>query len=117
MSKVKSTIQTISCFVFFQLYAVGSKGHTDLLDARTLQRVGKSISPRGGNSNGANGIRSVSFRGNILTIGTAIGTMLFWDLRAEKFLDTAPNGNRIATLKVNSNTRDTYRGITPFGQG
>jgi len=83
-----------------QLYAVGSKGHTDLLDARTLQRVGKSISPRGGNSNGANGIRSVSFRGNILTIGTAIGTMLFWDLRAEKFLDTAPNGNRIATLKA-----------------
>ena len=46
------------------------------------------------------GIRSVSFKGNILTIGTGIGIMLFWDLRAQKFLESTMNSNRIATLKA-----------------
>jgi len=78
-----------------QLYAVGSKAHTDLLDARTLQAV-KKISSR----QNCNGIRSVSFRGNILTIGTAVGTLLFWDLRAGKFLESTMNSNRVATLKA-----------------
>ena len=40
------------------------------------------------------GIRSVSFKGNILTIGTGIGLMLFWDLRASKFLESTMNSNR-----------------------
>ena len=47
-----------------QLYAVGSKAHTDLLDSRTLQPVRKIPS-----RNSGCGIRSVSFKGNILTIG------------------------------------------------
>jgi len=78
-----------------QLYAVGSKAHTDLLDARTLQAV-KKITTR----QNCCGIRSVSFRGNILTIGTAIGTLLFWDLRAGKFLESTMNSNRAVTLKA-----------------
>ena len=32
------------------------------------------------------GIRSVSFRADILTIGTGTGTILFYDLRASKYL-------------------------------
>ena len=51
-----------------QLYAVGSKAHTDLLDSRTLQPVRKIPS-----RNSGCGIRSVSFKGNILTIGQYSG--------------------------------------------
>jgi len=66
-----------------QMYAVGSKAHTDLLDSRTLQSVRKIPSRYQGC-----GIRSVSFKGNILTVGTGIGLMLFWDIRACKFLES-----------------------------
>ena len=78
-----------------QMYAVGSKAHTDLLDSRTLQPVRK-ISSR----NSGCGIRSVSFKGNILTIGTGIGLMLFWDLRACKFLESTMNSNRYTYIRV-----------------
>jgi len=78
-----------------QMYAVGSKAHTDLLDSRTLQSVRKIPS-----RNSGCGIRSVSFKGNILTIGTGIGLMLFWDLRACKFLESTMNSNRAVTLKA-----------------
>lgn len=44
------------------------QAHTDLLDSRTLQPVRKIPS-----RNAGCGIRSVSFKGNILTIGTGIG--------------------------------------------
>ncbi len=76
------------------MYAVGSKANTDLLDARTLQTI-KRIPSR---NNGC-GIRSVSFKGNILTIGTGVGAILFWDLRAGKFLESTMNSNRAVTLK------------------
>jgi len=78
-----------------QMYAVGSKAHTDLLDSRTLQPVRKIPS-----RNSGCGIRSVSFKGNILTIGTGIGLMLFWDLRACKFLESTMNSNRAVNLKA-----------------
>jgi len=78
-----------------QIYAVGSKAHTDLLDSRTLQSVRKIPS-----RNQGCGIRSVSFKGNILTIGTGIGLMLFWDLRAAKFLESTMNSNRAVQLKA-----------------
>ena len=65
------------------------QAHTDLLDSRTLQPVRKIPS-----RNSGCGIRSVSFKGNILTIGTGIGLMLFWDLRASKFLESTMNSNR-----------------------
>ena len=42
----------------------------------------------------------MSFKGNILTIGTGIGLMLFWDLRASKFLESTMNSNRAVTLKA-----------------
>ena len=46
------------------------------------------------------GIRSVTFKGNILTIGTGIGLLLFWDLRAGKFLESTMNSNRAVALKA-----------------
>ena len=33
------------------------------------------------------GVRSLSFRKDILTIGTGVGHMLFYDLRAEKYME------------------------------
>ena len=85
----------LSCDDESHMYAVGSKANTDLLDARTLQAI-KKIPSR---NNGC-GIRSVSFKGNILTIGTGIGLMLFWDLRAGKFLESTMNSNRAVNLKA-----------------
>jgi len=77
------------------IYAVGSKQNTDLLDARTFQAV-KKITSRNGQSN----IRSVSFQGNILTIGNGNGVVLFWDVRAGKHLESTMNTNRAVTLKA-----------------
>ncbi|CAB4062735.1 DCAF12 [Lepeophtheirus salmonis] len=77
------------------MYAVGSKANTDLLDARTLQAIRKISSRHNGY-----GIRSVSFKGNILTIGTGLGMILFWDLRAGKFLESTMNSNRAVSLKT-----------------
>jgi len=76
------------------MYAVGSKANTDLLDSRTVTAVKKIPSRNNGNN-----IRSVSFRGNILTIGNGQGVILFWDLRAHKFLESTMNTNRAVTLK------------------
>ena len=97
------------------MYAVGSKGSTDLLDARTLQvmvQIWQTLDPiptlvfllqavkKIPSRNSGCGIRSVSFKGNILTIGTGIGIMLFWDLRAQKFLESTMNSNRAVSLKA-----------------
>lgn len=65
------------------VYAIGSRSHTTILDARTLQPIQNknivSLFP-------TSGIRSVSFRGDILTIGTGTGAVLFYDLRATKYM-------------------------------
>ena len=50
-------------------------------------------------NNGSN-IRSVSFKGNILTIGNGGGNIVFWDVRAAKFLESTMNTNRAVTLKA-----------------
>lgn len=79
----------IDLFYSLRILILYSQAHTDLLDSRTLQPVRKIPS-----RNSGCGIRSVSFKGNILTIGTGIGLMLFWDLRASKFLESTMNSNR-----------------------
>ncbi|XP_063245083.1 DDB1- and CUL4-associated factor 12 homolog [Bacillus rossius redtenbacheri] len=77
------------------VYAIGCRSYTLLLDARTLQAV-KKILPR---CSGC-GIRSASFLGNILTIGTGVGILLFYDLRAGKYLDSSINSSRTVSLKA-----------------
>ena len=60
-----------------------------------LQKI-RALPPR----NSVCGIRSVSFKGNILTIGTGQGIMHFWDLRAGKYLESTMNSNRAVSLKA-----------------
>lgn len=77
------------------LYAIGCRSYTLLLDARTLQAV-KKISSRYSGC----GIRSASFQGNILTIGTGLGMLMFYDLRAGKYLESSINSSRTVVLKA-----------------
>ena len=41
-----------------------------------------------------------TFKGNILTIGNGGGNIVFWDVRAAKFLESTMNTNRAVTLKA-----------------
>jgi WD repeat-containing protein 40A len=77
------------------LYAVGCRSYTLLLDPRTLQAV-KKIASR---YNGC-GIRSASFQQNILTIGTGLGMLMFYDVRAGKYLESSINTSRTVVLKA-----------------
>ena len=67
-----------------KLYAVGSKTHVDLIDYRTSYSNSKRISfPQP-----SIGVRSLSCTGNILTFATGCGCVFFYDLKAEKILET-----------------------------
>jgi WD repeat-containing protein 40A len=69
----------------YSIYAVGSASHVQLLDANNAKQlcdpvfVKKDI-----------GIRSLNFRNNVLSVGTGVGTVLFYDFRAKKFLQASP---------------------------
>ncbi|XP_075209826.1 DDB1 and CUL4 associated factor 12-like protein isoform X2 [Lycorma delicatula] len=76
------------------MYAIGCRSYTLLLDSRTLQSI-KKISAR---YTGC-GIRSCSFQSNILTIGTGVGMVMFYDLRAHKYLESSINSSRTVILK------------------
>uniref|UniRef100_A0A0V0GB69 Putative wd40 repeat-containing protein n=1 Tax=Triatoma dimidiata TaxID=72491 RepID=A0A0V0GB69_TRIDM len=76
------------------LYAIGCKSYTLLLDSRTLQPVKKIPSRYSGC-----GIRSASFQGNLLTIGTGVGMIMFYDLKAGKYLESSINSSRTVILK------------------
>lgn len=68
----------------WSVYAVGSQSHVSLLDPRTTQ------GPRSVNSREkGSGIRSVSFYEHVITVGTGQGSVLFYDIRAQKFLERA----------------------------
>jgi WD repeat-containing protein 40A len=78
----------------YGLYAVGSKSHTSLMDARTMQCVKKIPSKDPGW-----GIRSTNFYSSLLSIGTGHGRIMFYDLRAGKYLESKVNPKRSAVLK------------------
>lgn len=100
------------------LYAVGCRSYTLLLDPRTLQVI-KSPSCLLHNSwlicccffnwqavkkiasrySGC-GIRSASFQGNTLTVGTGLGMLMFYDVRAGKYLESSINASRTVVLKA-----------------
>lgn len=46
------------------------------------------------------GIRSASFQGDILTVGTGLGMLMFYDLKAGKYLDSSINSSRTVVLKA-----------------
>ena len=73
---------------------------------RTLHKyVGLFLAPRsyGQTRNfapGPAGIRSLSFNGDILTIGTGTAVLMFYDLRAQKYLDSGVSSGRAVVLKA-----------------
>ncbi|KAF2900881.1 hypothetical protein ILUMI_05286 [Ignelater luminosus] len=77
------------------LYAIGCRSCTLLLDCRTLQAV-KKVSSRYSGC----GVRSASFQGDILTIGTGLGMLMFYDLKAGKYLESSINSSRTVVLKT-----------------
>ena len=93
-----------------QTYAVGSRANTDLLDSRTLQSVRSIKSQKLGY-----GVRSVTFKGNILTIGTGLGQILFWDIRACDFLESSMVPKRRVALNA-SNCEAHKETYSPFGE-
>ncbi|XP_076305320.1 DDB1- and CUL4-associated factor 12 homolog isoform X1 [Tachypleus tridentatus] len=74
------------------IYVVGSRAHTLIFDNRTLRLI-KSIP----SSQERVSIRSLSFRGDLLTIGTGIGEIHFYDFRASDYLKQV-DSNRQAFL-------------------
>lgn len=46
------------------------------------------------------GIRSLSFQDNIITIGTGVGVIMFYDIRAGKYLESSINSSRAVVLKT-----------------
>ncbi|KAL0606180.1 DDB1- and CUL4-associated factor 12 [Plecturocebus cupreus] len=67
----------------WSVYAVGSQAHVSFLDPRQPLYNVKSVCSRERGS----GIRSVSFYEHIITVGTGQGSLLFYDIRAQRFLE------------------------------
>lgn len=65
------------------LYAAGSQSHVSFLDPRQPQKDIWALCAR----EGVTGVRSLSFYQHIITIGTGHGCLLFYDVRAQKFLE------------------------------
>ncbi|XP_052100678.1 DDB1- and CUL4-associated factor 12-like [Mytilus californianus] len=75
------------------MYAVGSQSHINLVDPRSPNTLTTVISKyRGG------GVRSLSFKGDILTIGTGVGHVLFFDVKGGKYIETECGD--VCSLKV-----------------
>ncbi|NWI24916.1 DCA12 factor, partial [Sula dactylatra] len=70
----------------WSVYAVGSQAHVSFLDPRQPSHNVKSVCSKEQGS----GIRSVSFYEHIITVGTGQGSLLFYDIRAQRFLDEKP---------------------------
>ncbi|XP_037082780.1 DDB1- and CUL4-associated factor 12-like [Pollicipes pollicipes] len=80
-----------------KMYAVGSKSHTTILDPKSLKVLKKITAKYHGC-----GIRSLSFNGDILTIGTGNSVLMFYDLRAQKYLDSGVSSGRAVVFKATS---------------
>uniref|UniRef100_V5I2X7 Putative ddb1 and cul4 associated factor 12 n=1 Tax=Ixodes ricinus TaxID=34613 RepID=V5I2X7_IXORI len=91
------------------VYAVGSKSYITFLDSGTFRQTQKVPSKFIGCS-----IRSLSFSNDLLTIGTGIGVVLFFDLRASKYLEESAGHRKYSTLKANNgwvHADDLYREV------
>lgn len=76
------------------LYAIGSKSHVLFMDSRTLKPV-STIASKDPNC----GIRSLSFNQQILTLGTGIGQILFYDIRNSRYFNNCMNQD-VVVLKT-----------------
>nr|XP_020448740.1 DDB1- and CUL4-associated factor 12 isoform X2 [Monopterus albus] len=92
----------------WSVYAVGSQAHVSFLDPRQPTTSIKSVSSRERGS----GIRSVSFYEHIVTVGTGQGSLLFYDIRAQRFLENPLNRDGILKLTTGKgwlNHDETWR--------
>ncbi|XP_077000940.1 DDB1- and CUL4-associated factor 12-like protein 2 [Tamandua tetradactyla] len=64
-------------------FAVGSQYHVSFFDPRQRQQNIRPLCSR----DGGTGVCSLSFYQHIITVGTGHGTLLFYDVRAQKFLE------------------------------
>ncbi|CAF1022076.1 unnamed protein product [Brachionus calyciflorus] len=74
----------------YSMYAVGSASHVQLLDANNARAITYPIFIKKDI-----GVRSLHFRNNVVSIGTGIGTILFYDVRANKFLFQTNENSKI----------------------
>ncbi|KAL1765687.1 DDB1-and CUL4-associated factor 12 2 [Sigmodon hispidus] len=77
------------------IYAVGSQSHVSFLDPRQRQQNIRPLSSR----EGGTGVRSLSFYQHIITVGTGHGSLLFYDIRAQKFLEERASASPDSFLK------------------
>ena len=76
------------------LYAVGSQSHVSFLDPRQRQQNIRPLCSR----EGGTGVRSLSFYQHIITVGTGHGSLLFYDTRAQKFLEEMASASQDSFL-------------------
>jgi WD repeat-containing protein 40A len=67
------------------IFAVGSLRHVTLVDDRAARAVGDAPGQEGGA-----GVRSLSLRGHVLTVGDATGRVSFLDMRTRRYVDNLP---------------------------
>nr|KAF6491959.1 DDB1 and CUL4 associated factor 12 like 2 [Molossus molossus] len=65
------------------LFGVGSQSHVSFLDPRQHQQNIRPLCSR----EGGTGVCSLSFYQHIITVGTGHGSLLFYDVQAQKFLE------------------------------
>lgn len=79
----------------YTIYAIGSASHVQLLDANNARQLVQPVFIKKDI-----GVRSVHFRNDILSIGTGVGTVLFYDLRAHKFLQDPTDNDPLNQLRL-----------------
>lgn len=95
-TKLKYQLENVCMTISWDhsLYAVGSQSHISFVDPRSAKPIASIESRERGS-----GVRSVSFRREILTIGTGRGSVMFFDIRAGKFLTSNMKPQQVADFK------------------
>ncbi|CAG0895925.1 unnamed protein product [Cyprideis torosa] len=79
------------------MYGVGSKSNASLIDARCLRAITRIPARHHGC-----GIRSINVYDSFVSLGTGMGVMMFWDIRAGKYLEATANVGKAITLKTST---------------
>ncbi|XP_071795255.1 DDB1- and CUL4-associated factor 12-like isoform X2 [Asterias amurensis] len=79
----------------YSLYAVGSQSHVTFLDPHSMKTITSICSQERGS-----GVRSLSFREDIVTIGTGKGSIRFFDIRGGRYLPDRAKSKKEHVLKT-----------------
>lgn len=86
---LQHTTELICLCMDAHLVCAGSLSHLSLLDYRTRRQILHVTS-----MNPGLGIRSLSLRDGVMTVGGGAGTISFFDLRQQRFINVAPPGDQ-----------------------